>query len=231
MAAMSDRTALELPATRNATVLNRLREEIYDGTLAPGTRLRQAHIAKRFGVSTTPIRETFAALEREGLLQSVAHRGVIVFRPTAKDLREIYEIRIPLEVRATEVAVPNLGPEDFESLAKIADKMAKSERKGDFARSKDLNEQFHGTIYAAAHRDRLTSLITDLRASSHAYLRLHSELTPGVEETTIEHKEILAACESGSVKKAGRAVEKHLMHTLKVVLPALERTETQEPEL
>lgn len=211
-----------MPTTRNETVTNHLREEIYNGTLAPGTRLRQAHIAERFGVSTTPIREAFAALEREGLLQSTAHRGVVVFRPTAQDMREIYEIRIPLEVRATELAVPNLDRKELDKLSKLAEDITKSYRKGDLARSNELNNEFHAMIYAAAKRPRLAELIADLRSSSKAYTQLFDTQATRIEETQKEHRDIVAACEAGAVKKAGKAVEKHLLHTISVVAPALE---------
>jgi DNA-binding GntR family transcriptional regulator len=219
---MEDRTAVQMPTTRNATVLNHLREEIYNGTLAPGTRLRQAHIAERFGVSTTPIREAFAALEREGLLQSTAHRGVVVFRPTAHDMREIYEVRIPLEVHATELAVPNLDRKTLDRLSKAADDITKFNRKGDLARSNELNNEFHATIYAAAERPRLADLIADLRSSSKAYTQLFDTQDTRLEETQKEHREIVAACEAGTARKAGKAVERHLLHTIKVVAQALE---------
>lgn len=216
------RNPVQMPTTRNATVVNRLREEIYSGALAPGTRLRQAHIAERFGVSTTPIREAFAALEREGLLQGTAHRGVVVFRPTAQDMREIYEIRIPLEVRATELAVPNLDRKTLDKLGKLVDDMTKFNSKGDLARSSTLNDEFHASLYASSNRPRLTELIAELRSSSKAYTQLFGTHTPRIEETQAEHRAIVAACEAGAVKKAGKAIEKHLLHTIRVVSTVLE---------
>jgi DNA-binding GntR family transcriptional regulator len=222
-----ERTTLEMPTTRNATVINRIREEIYDGSLPPGTRLRQAQIAERFGVSTTPIREAFAALEQEGLLQSSAHRGVVVFRPTAKDMREIYEIRIPLEVHATELAVPNLDRGTLDRLSKVVADISKYDRKGDLARASKLNDEFHSTIYAAAERPRLVALVEELRSSSKAYRQLFGTQPPRiVEEGEAEHLAILEACEAKAAKRAGKAVEKHLRHTINVVAKVLEEEES-----
>ena len=68
---------------RNTTakmVAGMLRDQIQDGGLAPGTRLRQNEIAERFGVSTTPVREAFAQLQAEGLVRIDPHRGAVVFR-------------------------------------------------------------------------------------------------------------------------------------------------------
>jgi DNA-binding GntR family transcriptional regulator len=212
----------DLPKTRTATVVDRLREEIREGVLAPGTRLRQAHVAKAYGVSTTPIREAFAALEREGLLQSSAHRGVVVFAPSAEDVREIYEVRIPLETHATLLGVPNLDERTLKRMAKLMEQIVKVEKKGDFATSAELNNEFHGSIYASSGAKRLESLISDLRESSRAYMRFFGTINPRLEDTESEHQEIYDACVARAPKKAAKATEKHLLHTVRVVAKALE---------
>jgi DNA-binding GntR family transcriptional regulator len=60
-----------------------------------------------------------AALEREGLIRSNAHRDVIVFEPSGSDLREFYEIRIPLEVLATEKAATQLTDRELKKMASL----------------------------------------------------------------------------------------------------------------
>src|ERR1700758_5490422 len=98
--ALSD---FQAPRTRAEAVAERLRQMIISGELAPGTRLRQAEIAELFNVSTTPVREAFTSLAREGFVRQDAHRGVEVFHPTEADIRENYEIRLALEPLATEL--------------------------------------------------------------------------------------------------------------------------------
>ena len=66
----------------------RLRAQIVAGELPSGSKLRQVEIARRFGVSTTPVREALAALQREGLVRLHPQRGAVVFVPTVADLRE-----------------------------------------------------------------------------------------------------------------------------------------------
>jgi DNA-binding GntR family transcriptional regulator len=95
--------------TTAKVVAERLRDEIQDGTLSPGTRLRQNEVARRFGVSTTPVREAFAQLQAEGLVRIDPHRGAVVFRPTTDDLVEFYEIREVLESLAVVRAIPRLA--------------------------------------------------------------------------------------------------------------------------
>ena len=88
---------LDGPRTISGAVAARLRQEIVAGELPAGTRLRQVEIARRLGVSTTPVREALAALQREGLVRLHPQRGAVVFLPSVDDLREHYEIRIALE--------------------------------------------------------------------------------------------------------------------------------------
>jgi DNA-binding GntR family transcriptional regulator len=191
-----------------------LTEEIRSGSIEPGSRLRQGEVAARFGVSTTPVREAFAMLERQGLLVASAHRGMTVFKPSIDDLNATYEIRIPLEALATEKAVENMGESDIELLDELIQKMAKAE---DLDRYGELNSQFHASIYAVAKRPRLSKLIAELREESAGYLRLYATLLPGPEQTHPDHVAIFEACKAGRAKRAGKAMTAHLEHTVEYV--------------
>src|SRR3954449_10902511 len=94
----------ELPADGTAAraVPDRRGDAILAGEIPAGARLRHVDMTRRFGVSTTPVREAFVALQGEGLLLGDPHRGVVVFRPSRADLRENYEIRVALEALAAE---------------------------------------------------------------------------------------------------------------------------------
>lgn len=194
------------------TLIDELREEIRAGKIKPGSRLRQLEVAERFGVSSTPVREAFAALEREGLLVSSPHRGVIVFRPTVKDLQETYDIRIPLEAAATEKAVENMTEDDLEALEDLLEQMSASTTQP--AQYNRLNLKFHQLIYSASQRPRLEKLIGELRESSAAYLRLYSTLAPTADQTQQEHERVVEACRKGDAKGAAKAIEAHLRNTV-----------------
>ncbi|MGH2939582.1 MAG: GntR family transcriptional regulator [Solirubrobacterales bacterium] len=214
-----------MPTTITAAVADRLRGEIRSGKLGPGSHLRQAHVAAEYGVSTTPVREAFAALEREGLLQSNAHRGVIVFEPSAEELREIYEIRVPLEALATELGVANLSDDDLKRLSSSIKRWSAANRKRDWVLSAELNDDFHTAIYAAAQRPRLYQLISELRASSQAYIGLFPRATSRVKEVEREHKAIYEACLARKPKKAAKAMAEHLEYMAKSISEGIEGAE------
>lgn len=210
-----------MPTTITAAVTSRLRDEILGGRLAPGRRLRQAHIAETYGVSTTPVREAFAALEREGLIQSNAHRGVIVFEPSGIDLREFYEIRIPLEALATERAARNLSDRDLERMRAQLARLVVANGKSDWKLSSEINDEFHLTIYEAAERPRLARLIAELRASSRAYIAIFPKLVDRLAAAEHEHDMIFEACLARRPRDAARAMVTHLQHTVDVVAASI----------
>jgi DNA-binding GntR family transcriptional regulator len=207
--------------TISSAVAQSLRDEIHGGQIAPGTPLRQTEIAERYGVSTTPVREAFAMLQREGVLVRSDHKGVVVFNPTIDDLREVYIIRITLEATATEHAVPNLDSEDFKALHQTVDQMLKASKKGDRATRADANRRFHQRIYAAAQLPRLYALIEDLRVSSLAYVRLFGVFHPDYTEAIQEHVRVIEACERKDAAGAAKLMRAHLESTERVVAAGL----------
>jgi DNA-binding GntR family transcriptional regulator len=193
--------------TTAKVVAGRLRDEIQGGTLSPGTRLRQNDVARRFGVSTTPVREAFAQLQAEGLVRIDPHRGAVVFHPTVEDLMEFYEIREVLEALAVAQAMPHLDEDAVRELNALIDKMRKTE---DARRWMKLNDEFHLHLYERAHRPRLTAMIENLRDASTPYIHMFVAGRSPATRANEEHQEILDACIRGDHEAAERAVREHL---------------------
>jgi DNA-binding GntR family transcriptional regulator len=203
---------LAAPPTVALQVAERLRAEIVAGERPAGSRLRQVEIARRYGVSTTPVREALAALQREGLVRLHPQRGAVVFVPDVDDLREHYEIRAALEALAAAKAAERFEPPWAEPLLACLDEM----RDGPpAARYIALNQRFHTTLYAHSGCPRLVEMIAALRDASSAYLHIYraAEDFP-VERLDAEHREILAACAARDPERAAQAVRDHLHHTV-----------------
>jgi DNA-binding GntR family transcriptional regulator len=213
-------TVNSLQMTIKGSLVDKLRHQIRTGELLPGSRLRQVDVAARFNVSTTPVREAFAALEREGLVVSSPHRGVTVFDPTVEDLKEMYEIRIPLEALATEIGVSNMTDADIAAMEDLLDQM--DQAGDDMNRLRMLNTEFHLVLYRAAKRPRLVKLIGDLREASAAYLQLYATMAPTTRDTHAEHELILDACKRRAPKRAAKLMAAHLERTVEYVSCSLE---------
>ncbi len=209
-------------STRAQDVAARLRRDIMSGATAPGARLRQAQVAAELGVSTTPVREAFATLVQEGLaVKDGSHRGVLVFRPSLTEFRELYEIRMNLEPLAVVLALPNLSDAHIAAIAAIAAACAAST---DPKEREVLNRRFHETIYSYAGRARLAALIEQLRDASSVYLRYRT-FAPAEfghwKEADEEHTAIIDALRRRDAHGAGPLVRLHLEHSLEYVEAAL----------
>ena len=210
---------LTAPRTIAGQVAERLRAEIVAGEREPGSKLRQVGIAQSYGVSTTPVREALAMLEREGLVRLHPQRGAVVFLPTVEDLREHYEIRAALEALAAATAAARFAPEWAPPLRSLLDEM----RTGPpAARYIALNQRFHTTLYEHSGRPRLTAMIAGLRDASSAYLHIYRAADDfPVDRLDGEHREILAACLARDPERAAAATREHLRNTVEHVASRL----------
>lgn len=203
--------AVGLGSTRAAAVAEELRRLILSGELKAGTRLRQVELAQRFNVSTTPVREAFTVLARQGLVRHDVQRGVVVFSPSEDDVRENYELRIALEPLATEIAAKTMTGEDLERLDRIVERMRAAA--GQPLEYVALNREFHRAIYAAAHRPKLFELIESLRDAFDAHIRFDAAASPDpeyFERAHAEHQAIAEALHARAAKRARKLMETHL---------------------
>jgi DNA-binding GntR family transcriptional regulator len=225
MAAATPESPILLP-TRAGAVAERLRELIRSGELPSGAHLRQSEFAARFGVSTTPVREAFVALEREGLVRRHPHRGVVVFVPSIEELDEVYEIRAVLEPLATEIAAKKLTEDDLAALERIVADMRTAKPK----RYLELNEELHTRIYAAADRPRLHEIIDGLREPAANYVSMTIDLYDRTyrAEVQAEHEALVEALRSRAPKRAARAMREHLEHSGRHIVSLIERSRASE---
>jgi len=209
------------PKTRAAWVADELRRRIISGDFPAGTRLRQVEIAEMFSVSTTPVREAFTSLAREGLVRQDAHRGVVVFLPTLEDVRENYEIRLALEPLAAELAAKNISDDELAKLDELLEAMLQP---AEPARLAELNREFHQVIYSAARRQLLFEIIERLRDAAEAYVQLltFSPSPDYYNAVRREHAEIVAALRARAPKRTHKAMTAHLRHNLEKISSLLE---------
>ncbi len=153
------------------TVADALRQAILGGKIEGGHAVRQGHIAESFGVSRIPVREALLKLEGEGLVKAVPRRGFVVTTLSARDFREILEMRYALESLALTLAAARFTPEDLREALDIvnaARAAMPSEGNEDLrqefeSRWGSLNWAFHRRLYVVAQRPRLLSWIENLQ--------------------------------------------------------------------
>ena len=106
-------------ASSHVDAYERLLNAIDSGELAPGSRLLEAQLAERLGVSRTPVREALRRLEAQGLVTHEPHRGVVVAELDYDQLGELYAVREVLEGTAARLAARHASPEEVEVLREM----------------------------------------------------------------------------------------------------------------
>lgn len=183
-----------------------LAERIIAGTLEPGARLRQDHIAEEFGASHVPVREAFRLLEAQGLAISEPRRGVRVAAFDLAQVKEVAEMRAALEVLALRQAAPHLTSAILDE-AESANRAAEKSR--DVRSWEAANRAFHRTILAPCGMPRLLATIDDLHAASARFL-FAAWRTEWEARTDQDHLAILAALRQGQTDIAVATLGRHV---------------------
>ena len=183
-----------LPAIDQIPLKNRvaavLRKAILEGVLKPGQALTQDHLAKELNISRMPVREALTLLESDGLVVNLPYKGAVVAEFTARDIREIYQIRFVIEPFATQLAAQNIGPGELAELDRLMAAMGESLANSDQDGYAELDKRFHSLIFNASGNRRLVQLIENTWKSFPMYLaysipgrlqRSHQEQTRIVE--------------------------------------------------
>jgi DNA-binding GntR family transcriptional regulator len=187
-----------------------LREQIINGSYAPGQRMTLQDLSNELGLSHMPVREALLRLERENLLVSEPHKGMRVVRPSPRAAQELFEIRCELEglaaFRASQAQEADL-PADLRAInADFSEAFASQ----DFSAMGSANWTFHRRILQAAASEQLSRVLEDVWTSSARY-RLGYQLIPGrAERTIIEHNAIILAIEGGDGTAARDAARAHI---------------------
>jgi DNA-binding GntR family transcriptional regulator len=196
-------------STTRSVVVARLRDEILAGVLPSGTRLRQADIAARFKISTTPVREAFRELATLGLVEINAHRGAVVLGPSGEELAHIYEVRVLLEPMSVAWSAQRVTPEQLEQAQQIIGLMQDPASPEAMA---TLNRRFHALLAEACGNQFLGERVLNLLDLSTPYImRVAESSEERAAHQTAEHVEILAACAAGDPDRAYAASLRHLM--------------------
>ncbi len=197
-----------------------LEEEILTGVLNKGDALTEISLSERLGVSRTPIRSALHRLAEDGLVDITPNRGAVVIGVDVDDLINIYKIRKRLEGLASASAAENISTE---ALLKLRDSVELSEfylGKNDTEHIKELDTEFHKTIYEASGNKQLEKILTELHRKIKNYRKLSLSVSGRLESSIEEHREILSAIEKRDGKLADELTSRHIDRALKNVILA-----------
>lgn len=182
-----------------------VRRLILSGELKPGTRLTQQHLAKRFGVAQSVVRESLLELQSSGLVRSVDNLGIFVSDLDTHALIHAYHVREMLEGLAARLCCERASRADVREMYDMVDKIHELALAGRLPERGTVDRQFHHRTILISGNPILTNL-TD------SYQMLNMVVQVGRDHEFIrqEHRSLVAAIERGSPDDAEKAARTHV---------------------
>lgn len=211
------------PVLNGAGVLDAIRRDIVAGDLLPGTRVTEAFLAERYGVSRVPVREALRGLEGEGFVVSQPNVGSRIAAIPVDEADDLFAVRESLEVatarraatRARTLFDGDSPPADWwrvrRELGVVLDTGDRAVEHDDLGQLVDLNDRFH---FLVAELSGSTTLATLLRQLSRKIEWLYAMDTfSRGKRLWPEHRQILSAIDAGDVETAVARMASHVQQS------------------
>jgi DNA-binding GntR family transcriptional regulator len=198
-----------------------IRTAILNGSLPPGTRIRQEELADKLGVSREPVRQALVMLEQEGLVHNNVHRGAVIAPIDPSLIVEIYEFREVIEAYAAETAAKS----DFDS-APVRETIIHGRRAvktGTIGDLIELDLRFHNQLYQrSANR-----VVMEVMRTQWSHIRRAMMMTLTAREyrdrAWNEHEAILDAIVAHDASRAGTLASAHARNARSFITDKLGR--------
>jgi DNA-binding GntR family transcriptional regulator len=200
-----------------------LRQMVLDGTLEPGSRLRETDFSKRLGIARHTFRAATQILINEGLLRRSPNRGVQLAVLDGDDIVDIFRLREALEVEAIRLVIT--GNKEIPEAEDAVEQFNALDDEASWRTVVDLDMSFHRAVIDAAASERINRAYAGVQSEillCMAQLRPHYDRPA---EVAAEHRELLEAIEAGDLKVTEDLFRKHLGDATENLTKALEARE------
>ena len=198
-------------------LVDRLRDMIVAGALAPGTKVPERELCERFGVSRTPLREALKVLAADGLVSLAPNRGAWVSTVTLEELEEVFPVMGALEALSGELACARITDKQLKHIRKLHNEMVrhfKARRLPDYFRA---NQQIHEAILQAADNATLAAQYRSLASRIRQARYLANMSDERWARAVDEHEQILEALEKREGARLAEILKRHLGNKLETV--------------
>lgn len=190
----------------NDRVYDVLKNAIMHNTLPTGYKLDVNQLAKRWGISRTPVNDAIQRLMIEGLVSVVPRRGTFVASIDAQDILELMDIRLMFELRAAELVISRIGGQQLDEMRRLLQQMDEllKQKPVDYLQYSKLDLELHALPIIWTNNKKLSKLYQ----SQHFqwYMTRLSRSPAG----KVEHWDIYRAYAAGSLEAVKNAVSRHI---------------------
>ena len=199
-----------------------LKKAIITGEIPAGERIVETDYADRLHISRTPLREALRKLERDGLVEYVMRRGVIVHAFTAEDVEQIYTIRNCLEMLTLPDIIDKATPEDIASLRERLAVMDELDKKDDVEALSPLARDFHTALTSISGKNRILRVIEGQDEYITRFSAMAIRQESRLDEAHQEHHLLVDYVESRDLPRFQELMQHHIEASKQNCLRALE---------
>ncbi len=222
--AIIDRDMPALPQTRADWATERLRSAILFAEIAPGEEIRESVLAKRWGISPTPLREALRRLAAEGLVVLQAQHIARAAALSRQQCIELYEIRLVVEALALRLSLANRPRGRVAEAERLLKQIGEQEASEPFdpVAYERVHRQFHHALVSDCGSVTLMDLLSMLwdRSMRFRYTAQSTATIPGA--LFKEHLKLFRSWKRGDPRKATLGLEEHILSVLTEVLSPAE---------
>jgi len=217
--------ALTNDKTVSLQVYEKIRSQIIQGTLKPGTRISETEVSRNLQISRQPVREAFIKLHNEGLVEIRPQRGTLVTLISVEAVSGARFIREAVEADIVKLLVEKCDPELIGTLRSLVrqQREVKDTRLEEFI---ELDDQFHKTLAVLAGKGNTWKITAGTKAHFDR-VRYLSSTKKRFQNLVDQHEAVVDAIEQRDAAKAESAIRSHLLE----VLQDLPIMVSQQPEL
>jgi DNA-binding GntR family transcriptional regulator len=206
-----------------------IRDAIFSGDLAPGSRLTEIALAKQIGLSRSTVRAGMQRLASEGLLIQHAYTGWEVVSLSAEDAWELYTLRSNLEGMASRLAAANIDDAGRKKLREALVELKSAIADMDRRRIAEADLAFHKTVVALSGHRRLIVQYGLISDPVMLYILMTTKLMEYSEAIYAEHEHMASAILQGDTAEAEKLAHDYAqMHGERLVKVLQAQGEFQE---
>ena len=205
-------------------LIEKLKEAIVSGKLAPGEALAEAQLAASLKVGPVALREALRALESDGYVTFRPDGDVVVSKPSREEIEDFYAIAGALEGLAARLAVERARPGEVERLRELHQGLKQACQKGDVLRYFDARNDFHRLIADIARNERLYRLLEQLRQELQKTRTLSMRLGQRLDNSMREYDQLLDAFIKQNPDLAAAAMVRNWNNQMEMLKTASETT-------
>ena len=197
------------PRSLDMQAADLLREQILDGSFAPGTRLLEIDLSAQFNLSRGTIRSALQQLTHEGLVVQYPYRGCAVCSLSSQDAWELYTLRQTLESLAARLACDKITPKRSQILQAGLDELANAANQNSWRDVANADFALHQEIVQMTEHRRLQAQYKIVEQQIRLYIISCNALNPDLNQIVAEHQQLVAAIISGDAVLAEQVAKAH----------------------